>query len=146
MRVELVDPLAPPVWPDGVRVRTYAPDDARPLHELLVHAYRHGGGEVAPFDEWLPAMTGDSEFDPQLWFLAEAGRALAGSALCWTSAFVKDLVVQESWRRCGLGEALLRHAFAELRRRGATRVDLKVEAGNDGARRLYERVGMRVVD
>ena len=145
MRVELVDPLAPPAWPVGVRVRTYAPTDARPLHGLLVHAYRHGGGEVAPFAAWLPRMTGDDEFDARLWFLAESETGLAGAALCWTSSFVKDLVVHESWRRRGLGEALLRHAFGELRRRGAGRVDLKVDARNDAARRLYERVGMGVV-
>jgi GNAT superfamily N-acetyltransferase len=45
-------------------------------------------------------------YDARLWFLAEAGRTLAGVALCWTSAFAKDLVVHESWRRRGLGDAL----------------------------------------
>ena len=47
--------------------------------------------------------------------------------------------------RKGVGDALLRHAFGELYRRGARRVGLGVDAENPtGATRLYERVGMRV--
>ncbi len=147
MRVVL-DPAAirEPVWPAGVRVRGFRPADAEPLHALLVHGYRHGGGSVSQFEAWLPQMTGDEEFDPALWFLAEADGALAGAALCWTSVFVKDLVVHESWRRQGLGEALLRHAFRAFALRGAEAVELKVEATNLAAIALYERVGMRVVE
>lgn len=146
MRVELGDTTrAEPVWPDGIRVRTFRPDDAAAVHALLQHGYRRGGG-VDAFETWLPRMTGDAEFDPALWFLAEADGGLAGVALCWTSAFVKDLVVHESWRRRGLGEALLRHVFSVCAARGATGVELKVDAGNAGAFRLYERLGMRIVE
>ena len=56
---------------------------------------------------------------------------------------MKDLAVRPSWRGRGLGEALLRAAFAEFRRRGVATVGLKVDADNPtGAVRLYERVGM----
>jgi mycothiol synthase len=44
----------------------------------------------------------------------------------------------------GLGDALLRTAFAEFWRRGERRVALGVAADNPGATRLYERAGMRV--
>lgn len=146
MRVELPGLPGEPAWPDGVVLRTFEPGDARALHALLVHAYRRGGGVVAPFAEWFPRMTGDEEFDPELWFLAQAGGELAGAALCWTSAFVKDLVVHESWRRRGLGEALLRHVLAVFAARGAPAVELKVDAGNAAALGLYERLGLRVVE
>jgi ribosomal protein S18 acetylase RimI-like enzyme len=159
MRVELDRSLvSEPTWPDGIELRSFTDDYAGALHALLVHGYRHGGGSVAPFDAWLPQMTGDEEFDPDLWFLAESDpaeqdvelvsgeAALAGAALCWTSAFVKDLVVHEAWRRRGLGEALLRHVFWTFAVRGAAAVELKVEAANAGAIRLYERAGMRVVE
>ncbi|HLJ02081.1 MAG TPA: GNAT family N-acetyltransferase [Solirubrobacteraceae bacterium] len=147
MRVALEgDALLPPRWPEGVSVRTFRADDAAAVHALLEHGYRQGGGSVAELDTWLPAMIGDSEYDAGLWFLAEAGATLAGVALCWTSAFVKDLVVHESWRRRGLGEALLRHVFTTFARRGATAVELKVDATNAGAIRLYERAGMRAVE
>ncbi|HET7047831.1 MAG TPA: GNAT family N-acetyltransferase [Solirubrobacteraceae bacterium] len=113
---------------------------------MLEHGYRRGGGSVAAFETWLAAMTTDEEFDPQLWFLAESQERPVGAVLCWTSAFVKDVVVHESWRRCGLGEALLLCAFNALAARGATAVELKVEAANQSAVRLYERLGMQVVE
>jgi ribosomal protein S18 acetylase RimI-like enzyme len=147
MRVELSPAqLREPVWPDGVRPRSFEPEDARSLHSLLGHGYRHGGGNVAAFETWLTQMTTDEEFDPQLWFLAESQGMLVGAVLCWTSAFVKDIVVHETWRRRGLAEALLLCAFDALWTRGATAVELKVEAANRSAVRLYERLGMRVVE
>lgn len=146
MRVPLEgDALRSPRWPVGVAVRTFTPADAGAVHALLVHGYRRGGGSVAEFHAWLPAMLGDSEYAARLWFLAADGETLAGVALCWTSAFVKDLVVHESWRRRGLGEALLRHVFRTFAERGATAVELKVDATNAPAIRLYERAGMRAV-
>ena len=147
MRVELgTAVLQDPTWPAQIRARSVRPDDARSLHRLLEHAYRRGGGSVAPFETWLPRLTGDDEFDPALCFLAGSGSELAGAAVCWTSGFVKDLVVHESWRGQGLGEALLRHVLATFAVRGAPAVELKVEATNSNAVRLYERVGMRVVE
>ena len=59
---------------------------------------------------------------------------------------MKDLVVHESWRRQGLGESILQLAFRTFQERGAARVDLKVEVQNAGAIRLYERVGMYLVE
>ena len=146
MRIELgAARQVEPAFPRAISVRSFTAADASAVHALLVHGYRHGGGSVAPFETWLPTMTSDAEFDPELWFLAESPTGLAGVALCWTSAFVKDLVVHESWRRHGLGEALLRHVFAVFAARRATAVELKVMADNRAAVRLYERVGMRAV-
>jgi ribosomal protein S18 acetylase RimI-like enzyme len=147
MRVELpaLDGR-PHAWPPGIEVRSYEPPYARPLHDLLVRGYQRGGGSVARFDEWLPATVGDAEWDPALCFLATYGGVLAGVALCWTSAFVKDIVVDGQWRRRGLGEALLRQVLETFTLKGATAVDLKVHATNKGAVRLYERIGMRVVE
>jgi ribosomal protein S18 acetylase RimI-like enzyme len=147
MRVELTPPvLQRPTWPAAVSVRTFDQEDAEPLHALFEHGYRRGGGSVTPFETWLRETTSDPEFDGSLVFLAEADEGLVGAALCWTSAFVKDIVVHEAWRRRGLGEALLRHVLGAFAERGALAVQLKVESTNDGARRLYERVGFRVVE
>ncbi len=145
MRVDLPRETPAPVWPEGTVVRGFRPTDAEHLHALLEHAYRNGGGSVAPFDVWLPRLLGDGEFDPATCFLVTSGDELAAASICWTSGFVKDLVVHDSWRRRGLGESVLRLAFRTFQERGAQRVDLKVEAQNAGAIRLYERVGMTVV-
>ncbi len=146
MRVELPRETPLPVWPAGTTVRGLDPAGGRRLHALLEHGYRNGGGSVAPFEAWLPALTGDREFDPATCFLVVADDDLAAGSICWTSGFVKDLVVHESWRRQGLGEAILQLAFRTFQERGAARVDLKVEEQNAGAIRLYERVGMHRVE
>ena len=73
--------------------------------------------------------------------LIKSGR-FAGVCLNWSTGWVKDLAVRPEWRRRGLGEALLRHSFRELFRRGVRRIGLKVDSNNGtGAPRLYERLG-----
>jgi ribosomal protein S18 acetylase RimI-like enzyme len=147
MRRSLTGPFAAPAWPEGVTVRGFVPADARDVHALLERAYSGGGGSVAPFDEWLPTMTTDSEFDAELWFVARSGDGVAGVALCWTSAFVKDIAVSAAWRRRGLGTALLLHCFTAFAGRGAPALDLKVDSDNpSSAVRLYRQLGFRVVE
>ncbi len=146
MRIDLRGEIPPPTWPEGSSVRAFHALDGPRLHALLEHGYRNGGGSVEAYEVWLPAITGDSEFDPETCFLVEVGDELAAASLCWTSAFVKDIVVHETWRRHGLGEALLRLAFRTFQARGAAGVELKVHAQNTPAIRLYEHVGMRVVE
>jgi ribosomal protein S18 acetylase RimI-like enzyme len=146
MRIDLRGEIPKPTWPEGSNVRSFHSSDGPRLHALLEHGYRSGGGSVAAYDAWLPALTGDSEFDPSLCFLVEVGDELAAAAICWTSAFVKDIVVHETWRRHGLGEALLRLVFRTFDARGADHVDLKVQVENAPAIRLYERVGMRAIE
>ena len=131
-------------WPDGVALVPFASADAPAIHALMLQAYAQGGGSVpASFEEWWLSTSRDGEFDPALCFVARAADGtIAGFALCWTSSFVKDLVVHPAWRRRGVGEALLRCAQAALRARGHTQLALKVTTDNpSGARRLYERVG-----
>ena len=77
--------------------------------------------------------------------LAADDGGLAGAAICWTSGFVKNIVVHERWRGRGLGAALLADALARLAARGARRVELKVHATNAAAIRLYS-AGFRVVE
>ena len=146
MRIALPREIPAPAWPEGTSVGGFERPGAMQLHALLEHGYRRGGGCVEDYDRWLPALTGDSEFEPQLCFLVHSGDDLAAAAICWSSAFVKDLVVRESWRRRGLGESLLHLAFRTFQARGARHVELKVQSQNASAIRLYERVGMRTIE
>ena len=87
-------------------------------------------------------MTGDAEFDPAVWFLAERDETLVGCALHWSSGWLKDVAVRESERGRGLGATLVQMGLAEFSRRGCRGVGLKVDAANPtGAVRLYERLG-----
>lgn len=64
--------------------------------------------------------------------------ALAGAA---DEVEVHNLAVHRAARRRGLGRALLRHALAVARTRGAQRMFLEVRAGNVAARALYASCG-----
>ena len=57
--------------------------------------------------------------------------------------YIDDLCVDEARRGEHIGEALFRFVLGEARRLGCADVTLNVWEGNDGARRFYERMGMR---
>lgn len=144
LRKALDRPIPEPEWPAGFSCRTLLPDDAAGVHRLLRAAYIEGPG-VPDCAEWWTRFSSDAEFDASLCFLVFRQRELAGAALCWTSAFLKDLAVHPDARRLGIGDNLLRLVFRSFQARGGHAVDLKVEADNASAIRLYERAGMHRV-
>jgi ribosomal protein S18 acetylase RimI-like enzyme len=136
-----------PSWPPGVGVRTFQPPDAHGVHALLDEAYGDWDRTYVSLahDDWERRMTGDVEFDPTTWWLAERHGALVGCALWWSSGWLKDIAVRKSERRNGLGAALLQQGFVEFARRDKRHVGLKVDAANPtGAQRLYETHGFRI--
>jgi ribosomal protein S18 acetylase RimI-like enzyme len=56
-------------------------------------------------------------------------------------AWIEDVVVDESVRGQGVGEALSRAALDEARRRGAKHVSLTSRPHREAANRLYQRLG-----
>ncbi|MBL8592341.1 MAG: GNAT family N-acetyltransferase [Devosia sp.] len=142
LRRDLTAPIPATAWPDGTHLAPFDVGDAKAIHALLQRAYANGFGSVAPdWLDWWEALRADTEFDPALCFVAKAEAEVVAFCLCWTSSFVKDLVVGTEWQGRGLGAALLAAAMAALRERGASEVGLKVLTSNAGARRLYERAG-----
>lgn len=142
LRKLLDAPITVPPIPAGVTVVPLW--KARPveLHALLRAAYATGGGTVGTFDEWWWPLVEDDEFDPAMLITAMADGQPVGLIQCWTSSFVKDLVVAPAWRDRGLGAFLLNTAFDRLKQRSNSQVDLKVEASNLSAQRFYRRHGM----
>ena len=147
-------PMEAPTLPSGLRIRTFERDrDERAVYEAMVEGFLdHWGDEEWTFEGWLHyAVEGAGDrYDPSLWFLATAGNEIAGLAICEPTmdadpdaGYVDTLAVRPAFRRRGIARALLLHAFAEFRRRGAPRVALHVDASNPtGATQLYESVGM----
>ena len=134
--------------PEGIRIAPFELADARVFHDTIVEAFRDEWG-FAPmsFEEWKRRRV--DEADTSLYFLAwegdEAAAAIRCDAPSATDGYVAALGVRAPWRRRGLGEALLLHAFGEMYRRGLTVVRLGVDSENpSGATRLYERAGMSV--
>jgi mycothiol synthase len=158
MVVDLTAPLAKPVLPEGLHLITFDEfNDLEALYRADIEAFRdHWGFVEEPFESgfkrWAHWMTSDDSFDPKLWFLGMDGEEIAGLILCKEKTnedpemgWVRILGVRRPWRRRGLGLALLRHAFAEIKQRGKKRAGLGVDSGSlTGATRLYDKAGMKV--
>lgn len=56
-------------------------------------------------------------------------------------AWIEDVVVDESARGHGVGEALNQAAIAEARKKGAVTIDLTSRPSREAANRLYQRIG-----
>lgn len=140
----LAAPQPPANWPLGFKLVPFTPEtSAQAVHRQLVEGYANGGGSVADYPTWWSSLGSDAEYDPELVFtVLDPAGLLAGAAICWTTAYVKDLVIAPAHRRCGVASNLLLHTFATFQTRGAKAVDLKVEADNVGAVSLYRSVGM----
>jgi mycothiol synthase len=151
MGIELQEEPPQAQWPEGITVRTMAPGMERAVYEADEEAFRdHWGFISMDFEEWSHWALRGEHFDPSLWLLAMDGNEIAAFALCAdekeAGGWVHVLGVRRPWRRKGLGQALLQHAFGEFYRREIHSVYLGVDAQSlTGATRLYERVGMHVV-
>jgi len=64
--------------------------------------------------------------------------------LVFDEIHINNLAMRPRFRGHGFGTALLHHILAEARVLGARRATLEVRASNEGARRLYERLGFYV--
>jgi mycothiol synthase len=156
-------PPAAPAWPEGVRVRAFNPGtDDEATYGVIRAAFSDSWDYVeVPFEEglarWRHFYKTDETFDPSLWFLAVTGegldeRIIGTTFVRWSltedpeRAWIRTIGVLREWRRRGIAEALLRHAFSELDRRGRRKAALGVDAASPtGATRLYEKAGMTPV-
>jgi ribosomal protein S18 acetylase RimI-like enzyme len=116
------------------------------VHALLVSAYACRGRGMPTRGAWWEALLADPEFDSRLVFLIVTPTGiLAAAGIALSSGRVQDLVVAPSFRRLGLGTALLSHFCRLFDARGAC-VELRVEADNHAASALVESIGMRRVE
>ena len=150
MAADLDDGVAALPVPAEIVIRPFRPNvDERVMHATMNEAFEdHFRQSEEPFDAWKARQMGHADFDADLWFLAWDGDEAAGALIAYDHGdlgWVKGLGVRRSWRRQGLGGALLTHAFAALAARGQRRVELGVDAeGETQPLRTYERAGMHV--
>ncbi|HMB68352.1 MAG TPA: GNAT family N-acetyltransferase [bacterium] len=159
MCAELPDVSPEADWPEDIRLETLCAED--PEHRRLfwqgrVDSFADHWGAVPPdetlgLDRFRHEVTGP-DFDPTLmWAARVEGGGVAGICFCRGSfrgddktGFVGHLGTAPAFRRRGLARAFLRHALAELKRRGRTSVELGVDADHPtGAQEMYEREGFR---
>lgn len=158
MRIKMEEAPAEPKWPDGIQIKPLnEKTDLESVFRANEEAFLdHFGAIQEPFKESFARFKhfklGDEGFDPSIWFIAWDGDDIAGVSLCrkhsWEDeemGWVMELSVRRTWRKRGLGLALLQHSFSEYYRRGFRRVGLGVDASSlTGATRLYEKAGMHV--
>lgn len=135
--------------PAGIQIRPRRAEDDPAIFSVVDAVFRaHWGYRLEPYDEWMGEWRASATYDPTLWLVAADGGRIVGAALATTvedRGWVAELAVGEAWRRRGIGEALLKEAFALFAARGVPTVMLNVDRNNTtGATRLYERAGMRL--
>ena len=151
-RMEITLDGAPPApsWPEGIELRPFDVD----THTYLVYRAHeeafsdHWGHTPRSFEEWKHRVVEGEGFDPSLYFAVWDGDQVVGYALNRYrngNGWVGTLGVRRSWRKRGLGLALLYHSFAEFYKRGTPVISLGVDAASQtGATRLYKKAGMHV--
>lgn len=154
MEVGLPKAPEPPVFPDGLEVRQFAPDQIEVAAAAVADAFRdHYGFVERPLAvrvEEIRRTMHRPDFDQTLWWLVwDGGQVVAN---CWcignnegdeSVGYVMSLGVRNPWRGRGIGRALLLLAFGEFYDRGRSRAALDADAHSlTGATRLYESVGM----
>ncbi|MHC8288617.1 GNAT family N-acetyltransferase [Pseudomonas sp. XS1P51] len=145
MRRNLAEAVPAITWPQGIVLSECRPERAVDVHRLMELGYQEGGGRVPALDVWQQRFETDPEYDPSLCFVAQDAEGIVGVCQCWTSAYIKNLVVHPRVQGRGLGRALLLNAFKVFQQQREGCVDLKVLEDNLRAQRLYESAGMYVV-
>lgn len=141
-------PLPPaPVWPDGTALQPFDRDrDARAVHALMNRAFDGTfGSRQRTFEEW-ERTTLDRGADALV--VVQGGELVAAAlhAPRLGDGYVLSLGVDAPSRGRGLARGLLLEVFRRDLELGRPRTALSVDGENATARRLYEGVGMRVVE
>jgi len=150
MKIDLVAAPPAPIWPTGLIARPFVPgQDDRAVYETISEAFDDMWGHLRrTYADWRAHTVEHPDFDPALWAIVEADGEPAAAICCYQfgeRGHIRNVGVRRPWRQCGLGLALLHHAFGLFWARGVTTIDLGVDAESlTGAMRLYERAGMRV--
>ena len=104
-------------------------------------------------EELLEKITNDDE---PIYVAVDDNDEVKGYAFCilreqpfstnmvpFKSMYIDDLCVDSTCHGKQIGEQLFEHVKAEAKRLGCYEVTLAVWAGNDGAEKFYEKIGMK---
>jgi len=139
----------PPGWLDQVKIRLAARED---LHKMEWEgAFQHFRSVYADvYDRTRRGLA-------LMWVAELPGNGLVGQAFIQLTmtdrtcadgekrAYLHSFRVRPEVRNRGLGTAIMRHVEQDLRRRGYRELTLNVAEENQGAIRLYQRLGYKIV-
>jgi ribosomal protein S18 acetylase RimI-like enzyme len=138
-------------------VRDARPEELDKISVLLKEAYQQYRS-MLPSDAWNyyleDIMNVRSRFDESQLIVAEVNKQLAGAVTLYLSARsstqevwprswagIRLLAVHPSYRKRGIGRALMEECLRRCREKGITTVGLHTTEMMDVARQLYERMG-----
>jgi ribosomal protein S18 acetylase RimI-like enzyme len=125
-------------------VRPYDPDrDEAAVQALMERAFSGGAGRLESLEVVLGRFP-----DTSLWFVADApDGSLAGAVRAelrpagFITGYITQVATEAGERGRGIGSALVGAAARQLVAYGAVAVRLHVRSTNEGALRLYQRLG-----
>jgi mycothiol synthase len=151
MSLDGVSTVAPEP-PAGVTVRPVRHDDEaemRTFHAVIEDAFKDSDHRAMAYDDWRAQIAAATMTPFDEWFVAEIGGEIAGVLQSsdggeeTDEGWVKHLAVLRQHRKRGVGEALLRRAFATYAAKGRPKAGLGVDLANPtDAASLYFKVGM----
>jgi ribosomal protein S18 acetylase RimI-like enzyme len=146
MRRDLAAPIAPASLSPGYAFVPFGPANGPACRALMNAVYADGFGDEMDFEAWWPWLTKDSEFDPALVSVVAHDGTVVGVCHAWTSAFIKDIVVDPSHRGAGIATAMLTRTMETLAAAGHASLDLKVDVENARAQAVYSRLGFSIIE
>lgn len=159
MTILLNAEIPEPILPEKITLMTLegGEDQLRRALKAQQEAFLdHYGVIEEPFEDYFKRektqILGDPTYDLSAGYMALDGEEVAAVCINQTSragidngGWVGTLSVRRPWRKQGLGLALLRTTFREMKKRGKESVGLYVDSENlTGALRLYQKAGMVV--
>ncbi len=128
------------VWmaPSGLHIEPARPEDARILAEIHGESFARGWS-AAEFAAYI-----DTPKTVSLFIACDGGRSIAGFAVFRVTddeAELLSLAVKRKWRNRGIGGALMRAAWQDLRDGAVRHMFLEVEDRNGPALALYRALG-----
>ncbi len=145
-------PATAPEPAPGVTVRPVDHTDEaemRRFHGCVEEAFRDTDHHATDYETFREEIAGETSVAWDEWLVGEVDGEFAGVLRSSdvgaedNGGWVKALAVLRPYRRRGVGEALLRHAFAIYAGKGRTEAGLGVDLENPtAAARLYRSVGM----
>ncbi len=150
---DLAEPLPQPAFPAGFVLRSL--DAANELDDWI-EFYRVALGDRPSILQRWRAIRDDEDYDPSLDLIAvDQDGQLAAMCYCSIPSLettrhdvkvgrTEPIAVAESYRRLGLGRAMVLSGLHLLRSRGMNRVLLTTDSDNAPAHRLYESLGYRL--
>jgi mycothiol synthase len=144
MRADLRDFVASAALPpDGLEFRPWSSDLAPAFFAAYDAAFRDRPGFPGWSEaEWIEWTVDDEDFAPELSQVALSPRDGTAAAFVSVGAnWIVQMGVVPSWRRAGLGAALLSVAMSGIKARGFDSCWLTVATNNPGAEALYLAAG-----